>query len=197
MRTQENQQPAEVNIKNPNFNEPNSISQIEVRDVWGISREGKKKKFGKFYFVINQQEQTELLIRLEDTPLKVSQVQGKESVRIPKELRVDMAFLTTDSDGYNDYNYRNLSPEPEENLATISFSEVENDTRDAEFSAVINRTLGGGQKNKPVQRIVLRSQEEDPQNVYIDRDKDLPVKVRGNEDLGISGQPAPFFWVKL
>lgn len=146
---------------------------------------------------MNKRGQTEIVINLERIPDKIVKPDTKREVIIPSQLEVEIARKVRDADGQDTYIYQNLSQD-KDFKAKISFSEAVNGLRTATFSGYINEPVGQNLEGRGViERVVLRSGDPDVQNIFVDQNPDLPVKIRGNSELKIPGQPAPFFWIRL
>jgi hypothetical protein len=190
--------PAEYQTINSNGFFSNSLTNIEERPIVGVAvvnGQLSRQNFGKLYFQINSKNQTEIEIRIEGAPLTLTQPSQGQSVKIPDELSVEKAVSAIDpSDQLDTYEYINISP-IDNKPAILRFAEVENGTRSARFSGILNRPITASNK-LDIERIVLNSRDG-TKNVFYDTDPNLPVKIRGNQDTTpqIPAQPAPFFWV--
>lgn len=178
----------QVNITLSNGNQENSLTQIQIREIIGSSDSKTKQNFGKFYFVskqIGSGVSTDILFKLDSIPIKITNTETKSEKEIPTELNIDLAIKT--SEGL-EFEYQNIG------RIKLAFNEKKQLKGD--FSSVINFELD--QKNdKVVQRIVFRPTNTDQQNIYQDTDSNLPIKVRGDKSRGITGEPAPYFWVDI
>ncbi len=189
-----------IEIGNPNSFEENSISNIEERDVFGVANDGAnviKKRYGTMYFMVNSDGHIEFSLRLDSVPISLRQPATGIEVFIPEELSVDYAVRTNDiDDGLETYEYINVSDDLGQKRAILKLSEVNSRTRQGRYDDIIKRSTTDN-KDRNIERIVLRSIDANIQNIFIDGDKDLPIKIRGNQEATppIPGQPAPFFWV--
>jgi hypothetical protein len=196
-REKVNSQDDLISGQNPNGQNLNTISRIQQRSVEGSTNAQTVETFGQMFFLVNKRGQTEIVINLERIPEKIVKPDTKREVIIPTQLQVDVARKVRDPSGQDTYVYENLS-QNKDIKATISFNEAINGVRTATFSGYINEQIGQNQTGRGViERVVLRSSDPDVQNIFIDPNPDLPVKIRGNAELKIPGQPAPFFWIRL
>jgi hypothetical protein len=160
----------QIRVVGPNNSIQNSLSQIETRPVLGSVDSQNLGEFGQLYFKINDQKNTEILIRLSNVPATVKQTKNKKEKPIPNILTVATAQRSLDG---LDYQYTEVGK--------IIFDEPKNGLRTAEFSSNLSHDL------RNVERIVLLPTRPEDQNVFVDQNADLPPKVRD--------KPAPFFWV--
>jgi hypothetical protein len=177
----------EVQTVLENGSSENSLTQIQIRDVFGSSNSKDKQPFGKFYYVVKNKSTaptTDILLKLDQAPTKVISRDEKTIRNIPLELNVDLAFKTVDG---LDFQYQNIGK--------ITFVD-DKKTLKADFSSIINFTLDD-KSDKVVQRIVLRPIDPTSINIFQDTDPNLPIKVRGDKSRGIGGEPAPYFWVEI
>jgi hypothetical protein len=82
-----------------NGSSENSLTQIQIRDVLGSSNSKDKQPFGKFYYVIKNKSTiptTDILLKIDQAPTKVTSGDEKTIRNIPLEMNVDLAFKTTD-----------------------------------------------------------------------------------------------------
>jgi hypothetical protein len=189
--------PDNITINNPNGQATNSITKIQQRQIYGSTDSENVTTFGQIYFVENDKNQTEILIDLQNVPAKIKQTKGLKEVEIPNTLQVQVATRVRDSDGKENYNYQNISKNPS-NPAIITLTANASGTRSGRFSGNIDSLIFDPQTlvNK-VERLVLQPTDSNLQNIFIDRNSDLPIKVRGNPEANVAGQSAPFFWVKF
>ena len=190
--TKEAQFNPKVNITLANGNEENTLTQIQIRDIIGSGDSKTKQNFGKFYFVSKQSDKqsnpektTDILFKLDSIPLKITNMDAKAERETPTELNIDLAIKT--SDGL-EFEYQNIG---RVRLAINEKKQLKGD-----FSGVVEFELDQ-KKDKIVQRIVFRPINIDQQNIYQDTDPNLPIKVRGDKSRGITGEPAPYFWVDI
>lgn len=168
-----NQQENTINIIAGNQHKRNSLSDIQVIDIWGAVNNKKSNGFGQLYFKVSQ-DQTEILVRLQNVPLKIIGVNN--SIDLPNSLSIETASL--DVDGLN-YDYKQIG--------IINLDEPVNGLRSGEFSTTLDYSIFT--PNLMIQRIVLRSSSNTLQNFFLDEDPNLPAQVRR--------EPSPFFWVVL
>ncbi len=168
-----NSQPDEVSVVASNQSRHNSLSDIQVKDIWGAVSDKKSSGFGQFYFK-TAEEKTEILVRLQNVPLKISG--QNNSLEMPASLTIETAALTSDGLAY-EY----------EQIGTIHLDEPQNGKRSGEFSTILNYSIFGPAKN--IDRIVFRSENGAVENLFLDEDPNLPAGARR--------EPAPFFWVVL
>ena len=191
-----NAQDDSFSTQNPNAQTLNNISRIQQRPVQGSVNGETVETFGQMFFLVNKRDQTEIVINLERVPDKILKADTGREVIIPNQLQVEIARRVRDVDGQDTYAYQNLSADMDLK-ASINFNESVNGLRSATFSGYINEPVVQPNQEGVIERIVLRSGDPDVQNIFVDTDPDLPVKIRGNQALRIPGQPAPFFWVRL
>ncbi len=171
-----------------NGNRENSLSQIRIRDIYGSANSKDKQVFGKFYYIVKDDGNTvstDLLFKLDSAPLKVINSETKATIDTPTDVNIDLAYRNNDGQSF-DYT----------NIGQAKLSSSDSKTLKLDFSAVLDFALDQKQ-TKSLERIVFRPVNVDQSNVYIDRNSNLPLKVRGDSSLGISGEPAPFFWVEI
>lgn len=192
-----NSQEDTLSIQNPNGQNLNNISRIQQRPVEGSIDAQSVQTFGQMFFLVNKRRQTEIVINLERVPDKIVKPDTKREVVIPSQLEVEIARKVRDADGQDTYIYQNLSQD-KDFKAKITFNEAVNGLRTATFSGYINESVGQNLNGGGViERVVLRSADPDVQNIFVDQNPDLPIKIRGNSELKIPGQPSPFFWIRL
>lgn len=168
-----NQQDSQIRVVAGNQARRNSLSDIQVIDIWGAVTKTKSTGFGQLYLKVSQ-NQTELLLRLQNVPLKI--VGSSGSLELPSALSIETAALT--SDGL-DYNYTQIG--------RISLDEPINGLRTGEFSTILDYSIFD--PKLAIQRIVLRAEDQTIQNLFLDEDPNLPAQVRR--------EPAPLFWAVL
>lgn len=208
IREKTNQIVSSVEVVSPNLDQKNSISEIQQREIVGIdpgsfnaqTNSYNIKSYGRLYFIINDKGQTEISIQMENVPSQFV-ISPTKSVTIPEKLGIDIAMREIDPiDNLDTYVYKNISPNPEKNLATLSFDQPKDGVKSAKFSGFIDRPILDENNNRTnIERIALRSTDPLIQNIFEDQDKDLPVKVRGNSQTNppIKAQLAPFFWAQI
>jgi len=190
-----NSQDNNITVTNPNGQSLNTISRIQQRPVQGTSNGRTVENFGQMFFLVNKKNQTEIVINLERVPALIGT--SPKQVAVPLELKVEIARRVKDTDGAETYAYESINLESRIN-SIISLSEPVNGLRSATFSGfvqepIIDQTTRRGN----IERIVLRSVDSEVNNIFVDIDSDLPLKIRGSLEAKIPGQPAPFFWIKL
>jgi hypothetical protein len=171
-----------------NGSSENSLTQIQIREVFGSSNSKDKQPFGKFYYVVktkNGLSTTDILLKIDQAPLKVTSADERVSKDIPLEMTVDIAFKTPEG---LEFEYQNIGK--------ITFVVDDKKVLKADFSSIINFTLDD-KTSKTVQRIVLRPTDPTQANIFQDTDPSLPIKVRGDKTRGISGETAPYFWIEI
>jgi hypothetical protein len=169
-----------------NGNKENSLSQIKIRDIIGTTDSKTRTPFGKFYYIVKDDGSittSDLLFKLEGIPNKITN--GKAEKEIPQEMNIDLAIKT--SEGQN-FVY--------ENIGKAKFSINEKKQLKLDFSAVIDFPLDQ-KTDKVVQRIVFRPINPDQNSIFLDKDPNLPIKVRGDQSLGITGESSPYFWIDI
>jgi hypothetical protein len=179
-----------VNLVLDNGNQENSLTKIQIRDIIGSSDAKNKQSFGKFYFVNKtdlktDKATTDILFKLDNIPLKVINEESKTEKEVPLELNIDLAIKTADG---LQFNY--------ENIGRIKLAVNDKKQLKGDFNGVLNFGLDD-KKDKIIQRIILRPTNPDQANIYQDTDPNLPIKVRGDKGRGITGEPAPYFWVDI
>lgn len=172
-----------------NGNQENSLSQIKIRDIIGTPNTKDRLSVGKFYFAVKNEDEnniyTDLLFKIDSAPSKILNSDAKKEIEIPLELNIDLATRTPDG---QTFEY--------ETIGNVKLVPSESKKLKLDFSGVIPFALD--QKSaKTVQRIVFRSPDPEKQNVYVDNDPNLPLNIRGDKGLGVSGENAPYFWVDI
>jgi hypothetical protein len=171
-----------------NGSQENSLTQIQIRDVLGSSNSKDKQPFGKFYYVVknkNGNTTTDILLKIDQSPIKIISSDEKTTKNIPLDMSIDLALKTPEG---LEFAYQNIGK--------IQFVIDEKKNLKADFSGIISFALDA-KNDKVVQRIVLRSTDPTLINIYQDTDPSLPIKVRGDKTRGISGEPAPYFWIDI
>lgn len=193
-RQRESEIPAKYQAINSNGFFRTSLSNIEERNIIGAGSNLTRQTFGKLYFQINSNNQTEIEIRIENAPIKITDPNTGNSLNMPDELSVDMAIRVIDPETKIDtYKYKNISP-VEDRPAILRFSEVQEGTRNARFSGIIDRPIQNSDLGN-IERIVLNPLPNSGiENIFTDTNPDLPLQIRGNLEAGIDPSPAPFFW---
>ncbi len=191
-----NAQPVNLSITNPNLQAKNSISDIQLRSILGSVDGSTVQSFGQLYFLINGDGQTEIVINLDNIPTTIGPA-GGPNVAVPDQLSIEVATRVKDENNRDTYEYRNISPNPDVK-AYIALNEPVNNIRSGRFTGIIDESIVDSQNGRQnFERLVFRSLNGDVNNIFIDRDPDLPFMVRGNTEAGVQGQTAPFFWVKF
>lgn len=194
-REKVNSQDSNISITNPNGQSLNTISRIQQRPVQGSSNGKTIENFGQMFFLVNKKNQTEIVINLERVPAIIGT--SPKQIAVPLELKVEIARRIKDTDGVETYSYESLSLENRAN-SIISLGEPVSGLRSATFSGFIQEpVIDPTGKKGNIERIVLRSVDSEVNNIFVDTDSDLPLKIRGVVEAKIAGQPAPFFWIKL
>ena len=171
-----------------NGNRENSLSQIRIRDIYASNNSKDKQVVGRFYYIVKDDGgdavYTDILFKLDNSPLKVSNPDNKSETDIPLDLNVDLAYRSLDGQGFD---YTNIGQ-----------TKLSNDNKSLklDISAVLDFAIDQKQ-SKSLERIVFRPLNPDQKNIYVDKNNNLPLKVRGDTGLGISGEPAPYFWVEI
>jgi hypothetical protein len=171
-----------------NGSSENSLTQIQIRDVFGSSNSKDKQPFGKFYYVVktkNSVSTSDVLLKIDQAPLEVVSADEKKIKNIPLEMTIDIAFKTPEG---LDFEYQNIGK--------VTFVVSDKKYLKADFSSIINFALDD-KSAKTVQRIVLRPVDPTQNNIFQDTDPSLPIKVRGDKSRGISGETAPYFWIEI
>lgn len=194
-REKVNSQNSNLSIQNPNGQSLNTISRIQQRPIEGSSNGKTVENFGQMFFLVNKKNQTEIVINLERVPTKIGT--APKQIELPQELKVEIARRVRDSDGIENYSYENINLENNSN-SILSLNESLNGLRSGTFSGYIQEpVIDPSGKKGNIERIVLKAIDSEVQNVYVDTNSDLPLKVRGSIEAKIVGQPAPFFWIRL
>jgi len=176
------------------------ISEIDEKPVFGAVFENEavqKKTFGKFYFVLNQNNHLAYKIVLENVPLRLEYPPENKSVEIPQELKIQYATNFSDEDNNPGFEYQDAAFSIETE-AILSFAEIQNNQKSATYSGITPRPITSTANGvSPIERFVLFAVDSDIENIFVDNDPDLPVLVRGNSESSppIPAAPAPFFWV--
>jgi hypothetical protein len=191
-------QTPKIEIKLPNRYVENSLTKIQIKPILGVlDASGTPKEVGKMYYVINKSQQTELLLRLENLPTIITG--NKQQQPIPNELSIHLARRTTDG---SDYEYEfigslNLIRLETESGAKNGSSPIQS----GEFSTILDYNF---MQNTPDRKIPERLEiyainKDDPstQNIFINTNLNLPIQIRGDQNLSIIGKPSPYFWVEL
>jgi hypothetical protein len=171
-----------------NGSSENSLTQIQIREVFGSANSKDKEPFGKFYFVVKNKSNvltTDILLKIDQAPLRITSSDEKIVKEIPLEMTIDLAFTTTEG---LEFEYQNIG--------RVTLVPDGKKFLKADFSSILNLALDN-KTNKVVQRIVLRPTDPTAINIFQDTDPNLPIKVRGDKSRGISGEPAPYFWVEI
>ena len=171
-----------------NGSSENSLTQIQIRDVLGSGNSKDKQPFGKFYYITKNKstpQTTDILLKIDQAPIKVISIDEKTVRNVPLEMSIDLAFKTPDG---LDFQYQNIGK--------VTLVVDDKKTLKADFSGIINLVLDD-KNGKVVQRIVMRPIDQSLVNIFQDTDPNLPIKVRGDKSRGIGGEPAPYFWVEI
>lgn len=169
--------PNTIEITAPNGAQKNFLSEIEQRLVVGPVDSKTVSTFGELLFIQNQENETQILLRLQNVPDVVKQTDGKKEKTIPKELNVAIARITTDG---LDYQYSVIGK--------LVLDDSKTKQRSGKFSTTIKESLFS-EKGNSVARLELQPTKPEDVNIFTDDSADLPVKVRQ--------RPAPFFWVRI
>ena len=173
----------EINSKLASGYQENILTKIKIRDIITYPDSKDSISVGKLYYSINE-DKTDLLFKIESSPIKIINSDTKKDKEIPLELSVDIASRTADG---LDFEYVNIG---KIKLAANNKKQLQGD-----FSAVADFSLD----NKTVknsQRIVLRPTKPEEENIYFDKNPNLPLKVRGEEGK-ISPKPAPYYFIEI
>jgi hypothetical protein len=173
----------EINSKLASGYQENILTKIKIREIVIFPDSKESISVGKFYYSVSD-EKTDMLFKIESSPIKVINSETKKNKEIPLELSVDIASRTPDG---LDFEYINIG---KIKLAANNKKQLQGD-----FSAVADFSLDN--KNiKNSQRIVLRPLKPEEENIYFDKNPNLPLKVRG-EDGKVSPKPAPYYFVEI
>ena len=86
-----------------NGNRENSLSQIRIRDIYASNNSKDKQVVGRFYYIVKDDGgdavYTDILFKLDNSPLKVSNPDNKSETDIPLDLNVDLAYRSLDGQG--------------------------------------------------------------------------------------------------
>lgn len=180
-----NEEPDDIVVIGPNKAVQNSLSQMNIRDVVGVTNisDGGLQTYGQLYYNIKDDQSTEVHIRLKDIPKNIQSLTGEgASKTIPVQLDIFMARRSFDG---LDFEY--------ENVGVLSLSLGENDLLSGNFSTILPPSQNLSGKPVPavidVERIVFDTESEGAKNIFYDENADLPAKVRS--------RPSPFFWITL
>jgi hypothetical protein len=173
----------EINSKLASGYQENILTKIKIREIVIFPDSKDSISVGKFYYSING-DKTDMLFKIESSPIKVINSDTKKDKEIPLELSVDIASRTPDG---LDFEYTNIG---KIKLAANNKKQLQGD-----FSAVADFSLDN-KTIKNSQRIVLRPLKPEEENIYFDKNPNLPLKVRG-EDGKVSPKPAPYYFVEI
>jgi hypothetical protein len=173
----------EINSKLASGYQENLLTKIKIREIVMFPDSKDAVSVGKFYYFVNGND-TNMLFKVESSPLKVINSETKKDKVIPLELSVDIASRTPDG---LDFEYINIGK--------IKFAANNKKQLQGDFSAVVNFSIDD-KTIKNSQRIVFRTLNPEEENIYFDKNPNLPLKVRG-EDGKVSPKPAPYFFVEI
>lgn len=168
-REEANEHIADISIQGPNKSSVNSLSKIETRDIVVIKNSQEVQNAGVLFFKVNEEE-TEILLTIDNAPLQVTQLNNKVAKEIPKKL--DVATARTSNDGLN-YDYSILG--------TITLTSNDGKSLKGSYSDIIEGDL------RSIKRIVLLPTSPEDDNIIKSESPDLPALVRQ--------RPAPYFWM--
>lgn len=154
----------------PNSSIQNTLSLMEIRPILGSSDSQNIQIYGNLYFKVSEQ-QTEILIQINNVPNEVKQPNSQAKKSIPNELKIATAKRSID--GQN-FEY--------EEIGKLAFDQPQNNTRSGKFSTIIKKPIS------IYERIVLLPVLDNDSNIFIDTNPDLPPLVRSN--------PAPYYWIE-
>lgn len=167
-----------ITVAAPNGSIQNSLSQIETRNIVGSRDAKSEQNYGDFYFKVLPDNKTEIMLRIDSAPLSI-----KASVEkpIPSELNIALARRTAEG---LDYNL--------EIIGKMTFDDASNGVRRGKFSSVL-KPDGQGAIERPalasIERILLLPTKAEDDNIYVNKNPDLPQKVRE--------RPSAYFWVVI
>ncbi len=173
----------EITSKLSSGYQENILTKIKIRDIVAFPDSKDSISVGKLYYSING-DKTDLLFRIESSPIKIINSETKKDKEIPLELSVDIASRTPDG---LDFEYTNIG---KIKLAANNKKQLQGD-----FSAVVDFSLDI-KTIKNSQRIVFRPLNPEQENIYFDKNPSLPLKVRGEEGK-VSPKPAPYFFIEI
>ena len=75
-----------INIVAPNLAKNNPLSQIQIKDILGSENSKDIRSFGKLYYIV-EKENTNLLFRIEDAPVRIGQLQNKAQLTIATNVK--------------------------------------------------------------------------------------------------------------
>jgi len=164
--------PDNIQVVGPNLSIKNSLTEMEIREIYGSPDSQNIGVYGQLFFKNNGEDETEILIQMLNVPSQVLQSNGQVAVDIPNQLRIATARRSIDGLDY-EYNY----------IGVIIFDEPVNNLRSGKFSTILEQDISR------LERIVFFAEDDTVQNVFTDTSPDLPPQVRS--------RPAPFFWSEL
>ncbi len=173
----------EINSKLASGYQENILTKIKIRDIIAFPDSKDSISVGKFYYSANE-DKTDLLFKIESSPIKIINSETKKSKEIPLELSVDIASRTADG---LDYEYTNIG---KIKLAANNKKQLQGDFSSVVAFSLDNKTI------KNSQRIVFRPIKPEEENIYFDKNPNLPLKVRGEEGK-ISPKPAPYYFIEI
>lgn len=119
----------------PNKFVENSLTKIQIRPILGVvDASGRPKEVGKMYFVINKDEQTELLFRLENLP---SQIEGNQKKQpLPQELSIHLARRSVNGSDF-DYEFAGTMGLVRKQGQNNTQNSGQNSILDGDFSTIL------------------------------------------------------------
>jgi hypothetical protein len=166
-----NQSIEQLVITGPNGSTVNSLSKINTKTIFTIENTKTIRPSGIFFFN-PKGDDTEILIKIENAPKMVTQIDANLNKEIPKTLNV--ATAKRNQNGL-DYDY--------EVIGEITLSPTAQNTLEGVYSDNISGIL------QNYDRIVLIPKTKEDDNIIKSEDPNTPILVRQN--------PAPYFWVEL
>jgi hypothetical protein len=159
-------------VVGPNLSVQNSLTQIETRNIYGAVETQNIQVLGQLYYKLEDDNRTEILIKLENIPAKIRQSSSKKEKPIPTELEIFTAKRSFDG---QDYDYTKVGK--------IIFDEPRGNVRAGRFSTIVLENLAN------IERIMLFPVKPEEDSIFTDTSADLPLKVRQ--------RPAPYFWIVI
>jgi hypothetical protein len=173
-----------ITVIGPNQAIQNSLSKMNIEQVVGVTKVGVENGFGEYgqlYYFVNDDKSTEIHIRLNQIPDKVSSNdESGPSKNIPRVLDIKLARRVFDDSNFDYQNIGKIKLDPEDNkLLSGKYSTV--------LPAITDRDGKLVPALSDVERVVFDTDSAGAKNIFQDKNADLPATVRN--------EPSPFFWV--
>lgn len=176
----------EITVIGPNQGIENSLSDMDIDDVVGVTlidSESGFGSFGQFYRNVREDFYTEIHVRISGLPSQVRTLSGEGLTRnIPQSLDLSLARRSFDGLSFDYQNIGQISLElDDDGFLTGRFSTIlppAKDFNNNDVSALAD-----------VERVVFDTEVEGAKNIFFDKNADLPQQARE--------APSPFLWVVL